>query len=220
MAQEASGLASWQRDTDHIEKAFDFAGMPARNGVTAALPVQAGGNRRRRCLLGRGQFLPGVPMHDPSMLMDKLGERYEIARTSVKKWTVGSPIQAPLDALANLIRKHHFEAAILRQRAKVQLVKDAELERLMPRREAVVEVTLTDGKVASDRVGNVRGTAENSTEELSHARAASAARRTRQACQRWRLSCAAITCRPVARLKRTPGTNGLGNRTPARSIPA
>jgi 2-methylcitrate dehydratase PrpD len=28
-AQQASGLASWQRDTDHIE-GFDFAGMPAR----------------------------------------------------------------------------------------------------------------------------------------------------------------------------------------------
>ena len=31
-AQQASGTAAWQRDTDHIEKAFDFAGMPARNG--------------------------------------------------------------------------------------------------------------------------------------------------------------------------------------------
>ena len=155
-------------------------------------------------------------MHDPAMLMDKLGERYEITRTNVKKWTVGSPIQAPLDALDNMIKKYHFDAdqvkevrvrvatdeativdnreipdiclqhmvavmlldktasfksahdiarmkdpAILRQRAKVQLIKDAELERLMPRREAVVEVTLTDGKVVSDRVGNVRGTAEN-----------------------------------------------------------
>ena len=36
-AQQASGLASWQRDTEHVEKAFDFGGMPARNGVTAAL---------------------------------------------------------------------------------------------------------------------------------------------------------------------------------------
>src|SRR5205814_1480817 len=41
--QQASGLASWQRDTDHIEKSFDFGGMAARNGVTSALLVQAGG---------------------------------------------------------------------------------------------------------------------------------------------------------------------------------
>src|ERR1700744_4121488 len=41
-AQQASGLASWQRDVDHVEKAFDFSGMSARNGVTAALLVKAG----------------------------------------------------------------------------------------------------------------------------------------------------------------------------------
>lgn len=41
-SQQGSGIKVWQRDTDHIEKAFLFAGMPARNGVTAALIVQAG----------------------------------------------------------------------------------------------------------------------------------------------------------------------------------
>ena len=49
-------------------------------------------------------------MNDPDMLIDKLGERYEIMRTDVKKWTVGAPIQAPLDALVNLIKKNHFTA--------------------------------------------------------------------------------------------------------------
>jgi 2-methylcitrate dehydratase PrpD len=216
-AQQASGLASWQRDTDHIEKAFDFAGMSARDGVTAALLVQAGATGVDDVFSGADNFFQAFgPMHDPSMLMEKLGERYEITRTNVKKWTVGSPIQAPLDAIDNLFRKYHFEAdqvkevrvrvatdeativdnreipdiclqhmvavmlvdktasfksahdiarmkdpAILRQRAKVQLIKDAGLERLMPRREAVVEITLADGKVLSERVGNVRGTAEN-----------------------------------------------------------
>ena len=53
------------------------------------------------------------------------------------------------------------DPAVLRERAKVQLVHDADLERLMPRREAIVEVTLTDGKLLTERVGNVRGTAEN-----------------------------------------------------------
>ena len=53
------------------------------------------------------------------------------------------------------------DPAVLRQRAKVRLVPDQELERLMPRREAVVEVTLADGKVLTERVGTVRGTAEN-----------------------------------------------------------
>ena len=35
-AQQVSGLWSWVRDEEHVEKAFDFAGMGARNGVTAA----------------------------------------------------------------------------------------------------------------------------------------------------------------------------------------
>ena len=106
-AQQASGIAAWQRDTDHIEKAFVFAGMPARNGVTAALLVQAGWHRRRRHLLRRRQLLPGVSRRRPirRCSIDKLGERYEITRTNIKKWTVGSPIQAPLDAIENILQK-------------------------------------------------------------------------------------------------------------------
>jgi len=42
--------------------------------------------------------------------VDKLGERYEIARTNVKKWTVGSPIQAPLDAMVIFFKQRSFTA--------------------------------------------------------------------------------------------------------------
>ncbi|MCC7104011.1 MAG: MmgE/PrpD family protein, partial [Chloroflexi bacterium] len=41
-AQQASGVMTYARDTEHIEKAFIFGGMPARNGLTAALMIQAG----------------------------------------------------------------------------------------------------------------------------------------------------------------------------------
>ena len=34
-AQQSAGITTWRRDPDHIEKAFDFAGMPARNGMRA-----------------------------------------------------------------------------------------------------------------------------------------------------------------------------------------
>ena len=99
-AQQASGLASWQRDTEHIEKAFDFGGMPARNGVTAALLVQAGGNAVDDVFSGADNFFQAyVPKNDPAMLIDKLGERTRSLATNVKKWTVGAPIQAPLDAI-------------------------------------------------------------------------------------------------------------------------
>lgn len=216
-AQQASGLASWQRDTQHIEKAFDFGGMPARNGITAALLVEAGGTAVEDILSGADNFLEAFgPMNDPSMLVDQLGVRYEITRTDVKKWTVGAPIQAPLDALLSLHQKNridpdavqkitvriatheadivdnreipdislqhlmavmlldktvsfktaHDEARMkdpitLKHRAKVEIIRDEEFERLMPKRVAVVEVILNDGKVLSERVETVRGTAGN-----------------------------------------------------------
>jgi 2-methylcitrate dehydratase PrpD len=53
------------------------------------------------------------------------------------------------------------DAAVLRERAKVELVPDAELEKLIPVRVAVVELTLTDGTKLSERVEHVRGTPDN-----------------------------------------------------------
>jgi 2-methylcitrate dehydratase PrpD len=53
------------------------------------------------------------------------------------------------------------DPAVLRERAKIQLVPDAELEKLLPKRVAVVEVTFTDGTRLGERVDAVRGTAEN-----------------------------------------------------------
>src|SRR3984957_10808898 len=40
--QAGAGIATWRRDTDHIEKGFVFAGSTARNGVNAALFVGLG----------------------------------------------------------------------------------------------------------------------------------------------------------------------------------
>ena len=39
-----------------------------------------------------------------------LGKPYEITRTNIKRWSVGSPIQAPLDGLLELIRANHVTA--------------------------------------------------------------------------------------------------------------
>jgi 2-methylcitrate dehydratase PrpD len=220
-SQQASGIKTWQRDTDHIEKGFLFAGMPARNGVTAALLVQAGATGVDDVLSGQDNFLAGyAPQADPAKLaanlIDKLGERYEVTRTNIKKWTVGSPIQAPLDALDIILKRRPFDAeqvqtvtvrvasseaaivnnreipdicmqhmiavmlidktasfkaahdkprmqdpAVLKQRAKVQLIGDPQLERQLPARIAIVEVTLTDGTHLNETVKAVRGTAEN-----------------------------------------------------------
>src|SRR5438067_2413126 len=99
-AQQSSGIAAWDRDTDHIEKGFVFGGMPARSGVTSALLVKSGWTGVDDVLSGDDNFLlANAPHGDANVLIDKLGERYEITRTSIKKWTVGTPIQGPLDAL-------------------------------------------------------------------------------------------------------------------------
>lgn len=109
-SQESSGIATWQRDTDHMEKGFAFAGMPARNGVTAALLVQSGLTGIDDALSGADNFfLANNPKADPAGLIDKLGERYEVTRTNIKKWTVGSPIQAVLDAIENLQKRSPFD---------------------------------------------------------------------------------------------------------------
>jgi 2-methylcitrate dehydratase PrpD len=216
-AQQSSGIVAWRRDTDHIEKAFVFAGMPARNGVTSALLVRNGWNGVDDVFSGADNFFQAyAPKAVPAQLVDKLGERYEITQTDIKKWTVGSPIQGPLDAMENIRAKRNFaagevrrvivrlapsvgavvdnrempdislqhmiavmlldktasfhaahdkprmqDAALLRERAKVELVRDEELEKLLPVRVAVVEVEFTDGTRLADRVVAVRGTPRN-----------------------------------------------------------
>ena len=110
-SQQSSGIAAWDRDTDHIEKGFVFGGMPARSGVTSALLVQSGWNGIDDVFSGDDNFfLANAPHGDEKSLTDRLGERYEITPTSIKKWTVGSPIQGPLDALEIMLKKHPFEA--------------------------------------------------------------------------------------------------------------
>jgi 2-methylcitrate dehydratase PrpD len=46
----------------------------------------------------------------PHLLVDGLGERYEILKASIKKWCVGSPIQAVLDAVAALMDSEGLRA--------------------------------------------------------------------------------------------------------------
>jgi len=106
-SQQSSGIGAWNRDTEHIEKAFVFAGMTARSGVTSALVVHAGFDGIDDIFSGvDNYFLAYAPNAKPEELASQLGERYEITRTNIKKWTVGSPIQAPLDCMYNILNKH------------------------------------------------------------------------------------------------------------------
>jgi 2-methylcitrate dehydratase PrpD len=222
--QAGAGFAAWQRDPEHMEKAFLFGTMGARNGVTAALLIQSGWTGVNDVFSGRDNFFQSYAPHsDPAGLIDQLGERYEVTQTIIKKWSTGGPIQSPLDALVNLRKQRPFKAdevkqivvrlstsaapkvdntqspdlclqylfgvmlldgtvtfraahdkarmqepAIMRERAKVQVTAEEELERLLPKRVAVVEITLADGTRLTERNDTVRGTPEDpmSKEEI------------------------------------------------------
>jgi 2-methylcitrate dehydratase PrpD len=108
--QQASGVPYWQRDEAHVEKAFDFGGMPARNGATAATMVAAGFSAVEDPFSGRHNFFTAFgETPAPERLVDGLGERFEIMRATIKKWSVGSPIQAALDSLSVLMADHGLE---------------------------------------------------------------------------------------------------------------
>ena len=110
-AQQASGVSCWMRDEEHIEKAFDFGGMPARNGVAAAAMVAHGFSAVEDVFDGeRNFFVAYGRAPKPEELTRELGSTFEIMNTNIKRWSVGSPIQAPLDSLLDLIREHRIGA--------------------------------------------------------------------------------------------------------------
>ncbi len=110
-AQQASGLSCWARDVEHVEKAFDFGGMPARNGVTAATMVASRFTGVEDVFAGdRGFFHAHERYAQPALLVHALGREFDIMQTAIKRWPVGYPIQAPLDALANLMAAHKVAA--------------------------------------------------------------------------------------------------------------
>jgi len=116
-AQQCSGISCWMRDEEHVEKAFDFGGMPARNGVVAATMVAAGFSGVDDVFSGERNFFVAYDESrrigrspDPQRLIRGLGSTYEIVNTNIKRWSVGSPIQAPLDSLLDLIRAHGIRA--------------------------------------------------------------------------------------------------------------
>ena len=106
-AQQVSGLWSWVKDKDHVEKAFDFAGMGARNGVTAVSMVQAGLTGVADVLDGtHNLFIALSTDPNPELMVEGLGSRFYVTETAIKTFSVGYPIQSPLDALLALRKQH------------------------------------------------------------------------------------------------------------------
>lgn len=110
-AQQASGSRAWVGDDDHVEKAFDYAGMPARNGVTAALLVKSGFTGNRDVLEGDQGIIKTYTPCDPKKILHELGRRFTITSCLVKKYPVGSPMMETVDATLALLAKNSIDAA-------------------------------------------------------------------------------------------------------------
>jgi 2-methylcitrate dehydratase PrpD len=109
-AQQASGSRAWVGDDDHIEKAFDYAAMPARNGVTAALLVHSGFTGNRDVLEGDQNIIKTYAPCDPSKLLGDLGSTFTITSCLIKKYPVGSPMMETVDATLALLAKQPVTA--------------------------------------------------------------------------------------------------------------
>src|SRR3990172_5155931 len=164
----------------------------------------------------RGFFIAYGRAPNPEELVRELGSTYEIMNTSIKRWSVGSPIQAPLDALFELIRRHHIKAddvekvvvrvahhsantvnnrnmpdicmqhmcavmlldgtvtfksshdikrmgdrKVLAVRNRIELVGDDELQKIVQKRQGIVEIRLRDGRELRHHTQAVRGTPDN-----------------------------------------------------------
>jgi 2-methylcitrate dehydratase PrpD len=83
--------------------------MGARNGVTAALMVQAGFTGVPDVLEGEHN---GLEAHSaqprPQEMAADLGRRFYVTETAIKTFSVGYPIQSALDALLTLRREHNL----------------------------------------------------------------------------------------------------------------
>lgn len=152
-AQQVSGIWSWVRDAEHVEKAFDFSGMGARNGVTAAIMAQMDFSGVWDVLDGEhNAFVALSTDPKPEEMVAGLGSRYFITETAIKPFSVGYPIQSPLDAFLRLHREHGLSVDNV-ERIVVRLPEDGARivnDRAMPdvNCQHIIAVALVDGTVS------------------------------------------------------------------------
>ncbi len=149
-------------------------------------------------------------------LVRELGVTYEIMNTNIKRWPVGSPIQAPVDSLSPLIGEHKISAKdvdrvvvrvahhsantvnnrdipdicmqhmcavmlvdgtvsfasahdhkrmrdprVLAVRRRIELVGGDGLQKIVAKRQGIVEIRMNDGRELRHHTTAVRGTAGN-----------------------------------------------------------
>lgn len=87
---QASGLTTWRDDPEHIDKALCHSGIPARNGVSAALWAQGGMTATEDIFEGPENIIFAfAEKANPAALTRELGSRYEILDTGIKVFPAG-----------------------------------------------------------------------------------------------------------------------------------
>jgi 2-methylcitrate dehydratase PrpD len=114
--QQASGIGYWDRDLEHVEKSFDFGGMGSRNGVMAATMVAMGFTAVEDPFSGsQNVFTALADKPSPEALTAGLGTTFEVFSTTIKKWSVGVPLQSVLDSMTLLLEDPAVRAGSIRR---------------------------------------------------------------------------------------------------------
>ncbi|MDF2901124.1 MAG: 2-methylcitrate dehydratase [Phenylobacterium sp.] len=151
-AQQASGSWQWLLDVEHIEKAFVFAGMGARDGLHAALMVAAGFRGVRDALdhpsgwMRSAMFSGGDA--NRAYLVEELGERSELPLTAFKRYPVGGPTQPAVEALLELsptIAGQTVQRVLIEMPGRWQAFRDAAMPALNLR--YLTAIILIDGRL-------------------------------------------------------------------------
>jgi 2-methylcitrate dehydratase PrpD len=173
-AQSASGVSAWQRDPNHVQKAYVFAGMPASSGVLAATMVAQGLDGVSDIFDGEPNFLSALSAAPAAAeLSGELGVRYEVTLTNIKKYAVASPAQAAVQAAENLVREHQVAAADI---ASVQITLPSHSARIVDGRDMpdvnvqyLVAGTLVDGRFSFAMAHGAARMAESAIDRLRQA---------------------------------------------------
>lgn len=150
--QQASGCYQWLLDVEHIEKSFVFAGMGARNGLHAALMVEAG----FRGVRGAFDHPLGWPKSaifsegdgNLDYLTEDLGTRSELHHCAYKRYPVGGPTQPAVQAMLTLrqnLSADQVASVVITMPGRWQAFRDAAMPALNLR--YLMAIILIDGRL-------------------------------------------------------------------------
>lgn len=151
-AQQASGSWQWMLDVRHVEKAFVFAGMGARNGVQAAMMVAAGFTGVPDALDAEGGWLRSAAFTggdaNRAYLVEQLGTQFELTKGAFKRYPSGGPTQPAVQGLLALrqqVTPDEIEHIRIAMPGRWQAFRDARMPALnLP---YLASIIMLDGKL-------------------------------------------------------------------------